>query len=79
MKFRFLSAPIEIIGHDGKVSALKVEVMELGEPDEKGRRRPIGTGKFETIELDSVIGVIGQTVDWGGLDVGRLVTTSLTP
>ena len=75
VKFRFLSAPIEIIGHEGKVSALKVEAMELGEPDEKGRRRPIGTGKFETIELDSVIGAIGQTVDWGGLDVGRLVTT----
>ena len=75
VKFRFLSAPIEIIGHDGKVSALKVEAMELGEPDEKGRHRPIGTGKFETIELDSVIGAIGQTVDWGGLDVGRLVTT----
>ena len=75
VKFRFLNAPVEIIGHDGKVSALKVEAMELGEPDEKGRRRPIGTGKFETIELDSVIGAIGQTVDWGGLDVGRLVTT----
>ena len=75
VKFRFLNAPVEIIGRDGKVSALKVEAMELGEPDEKGRRRPIGTGKFETIELDSVIGAIGQTVDWGGLDVGRLVTT----
>lgn len=75
VKFRFLNAPVDIIGRDGKVSALKVEAMELGEPDEKGRRRPIGTGKFETIELDSVIGAIGQTVDWGGLDVGRLVTT----
>ena len=75
VKFRFLSAPVEITGRDGKVSALRVEVMELGEPDEKGRRRPVGTGKFETIELDSVIGAIGQTVDWGGLDVGRLVTT----
>ena len=75
VKFRFLSAPVEITGRDGKVSALKVEVMELGEPDEKGRRRPVGTGRFETIELDSVIGAIGQTVDWGGLDVGRLVTT----
>ena len=75
VKFRFLNAPVEIIGRDGKVSALKVEAMELGEPDEKGRRRPIGTGKFETIELDSVIGAIGQTVYWGGLDVGRLVTT----
>ena len=75
VKFRFLNAPVEIIGRDGKVSALKVEVMELGEPDEKGRRISVGTGKFETIELDSVIGAIGQTVDWGGLDVGRLVTT----
>ena len=75
VKFRFLNAPVEIIGRDGKVSALKVEAMELGEPDEKGRRRPVGTGRFETIELDSVIGAIGQTVDWGGLDVGRLVTT----
>ena len=75
VKFRFLNAPVEIIGHDGKVSALKVEAMELGEPDEKGRRISVGTGKFETIELDSVIGAIGQTVDWGGLDVGRLVTT----
>ena len=56
VKFRFLNAPVEIIGRDGKVSALKVEAMELGEPDEKGRRSPIGTGKFETIELDSVIG-----------------------
>ena len=75
VKFRFLNAPVEIIGRDGKVGALKVEAMELGEPDEKGRRISVGTGKFETIELDSVIGAIGQTVDWGGLDVGRLVTT----
>ena len=75
VKFRFLGSPVEITGRDGKVSALKVEAMELGEPDEKGRRISVGTGKFETIELDSVIGAIGQTVDWGGLDVGRLVTT----
>ena len=75
VKFRFLNAPVEIIGRDGKGSALKVEAMELGKPDEKGRRISVGTGKFETIELDSVIGAIGQTVDWGGLDVGRLVTT----
>ena len=75
VKFRFLGSPVEITGRDGKVIALKVEAMELGEPDEKGRRISVGTGKFETIELDSVIGAIGQTVDWGGLDVGRLVTT----
>ena len=75
VKFRFLSAPVEIIGTDGRVSAIKIEKMELGEPDERGRRKPVGTGKFEIVEIDSVIGAVGQTVDWGTLDVGALKTT----
>ena len=74
-KFRFLSAPVEIIGTDGRVSAIKIEKMALGEPDEKGRRKPVGTGEFEIVEIDSVIGAVGQTVDWGTLDVGALKTT----
>ena len=75
VQFRFLNAPVAIEGKDGKVSALKVEIMELGEPDEKGRRKPVGTGKFETIAVSSVIAAIGQVVDWGTLDVGALETT----
>ena len=75
VKFRFLCAPVEILGEKGKATAIKVETMTLGEPDEKGRRKPVGTGEFETIALDSVIGAIGQTVDWGTLDVGALTTT----
>ena len=67
VKFRFLSAPAEIVGKDGKVCAIRVERMELGEPDEKGRRTPVGTGEFETIEVDSVIGAVGQKVDLGGI------------
>ncbi len=74
VKFCFLNAPAEIIGKDGKVCGLKVELMELGEPDEKGRRSPVGTGKFETIEVDSVLSAVGQVIDWGGLDVGALKT-----
>ena len=65
VKFRFLSAPVEILGEKGKATAIKVETMTLGEPDEKGRRKPVGTGKFETIEVTSVIGAIGQRVDLG--------------
>ena len=72
VQFRFLNAPVEILGSNGKVNALKVEIMELGEPDEKGRRSPVGTGRFEIVEIDSVIGAIGQTVDWDSLDVGSL-------
>ena len=67
VKFLFLNSPAEIIGEGGRVKALKVEVMELGEPDEKGRRKPVGTGKFETIEVSAVIGAIGQKVDLGGI------------
>ena len=75
VRFRFLTAPVEILGVDGKVTGIRVERMALGEPDEKGRRKPVGTGEFETIALDSVIGAIGQTVDWGTLDTGALTTT----
>ena len=75
VRFRFLAAPVEFLGEEGKVKVVRVELMELGEPDEKGRRKPVGTGKYETIEVDSVIGAIGQTVDWGALDTGALVKT----
>ncbi len=67
VKFRFLCAPVEVVGDGEKVSGLKVELMRLGEPDEKGRRKPVGTGKFEVIEVDSVIGAIGQKVDLGSI------------
>lgn len=72
VKFRYLSAPTEILGEAGKVTDIKLEIMELGEPDEKGRRKPVGTGEFETLPIDSVIAAVGQTVDWGGLDTGKL-------
>jgi NADPH-dependent glutamate synthase beta subunit-like oxidoreductase len=75
VQFRFLNAPVEILGENGKVCGVKVEIMELGEPDEKGRRKPVGTGRFETIAVDSVIGAIGQKVDLGSLDLGNVTTT----
>ena len=75
VKFCYLNAPVEITGtKTGKVNGLKVEIMELGEPDEKGRRKPVGTGKFETLKVDSVISAVGQVIDWGELDVGALKT-----
>ena len=67
VQFRFLTNIVEIIGSEGKVSAVKVELMELGEAGPDGRRKPIGTGKFETIAVDSVIGAVGQLVDLGDI------------
>ncbi len=57
--FKFLYAPREIIGEDGYVKAVELEVMELGEPDSSGRRRPVSTGNFETMNLDTVIVALG--------------------
>ena len=59
IEFKFLHAPVEIIGEDGWVKSMKFELMELGEPDASGRQKPIGTGKFVDIELDSVIVSLG--------------------
>ena len=70
--FRFLSAPAEIIGEEGKVTSVKTEIMELGEPDASGRRSPVGTGKFATLKADSVIACIGQKIDFGGISTDKL-------
>jgi glutamate synthase (NADPH/NADH) small chain len=57
--FKFLYAPKEIHGQDGYVKSVELEIMELGEPDESGRRKPLPTGKFETLELDTIIVALG--------------------
>ena len=75
VRFMYLAAPVEVLG-SGKVSGMKVEVMELGEADAKGRRKPVGTGKFEALELDAVISAIGQKIDLGGISAGTGIQLS---
>ena len=63
VNFRFLVNPCELIGEDGVLKSVKLQVMELGEPDAGGRRSPVPVeGKFEYIEADSFIAAIGQKV-----------------
>lgn len=57
--FKFLHAPVEIYDKDGYVNGMKFEIMELGEPDASGRRRPVGTGKFVDLDVDTVIVALG--------------------
>ena len=57
--FKFLYAPKEILGENGYVKGVELEVMELGEPDESGRCRPVSTGKTEVMDLDTVIVALG--------------------
>jgi len=59
VNFIFLHAPIEILGKNGSVESMKFEIMELGDPDDSGRRKPFGTNKFITLDLDTVIVALG--------------------
>ena len=62
VKFRFLASPAEISG-EGKAETLKVEIMELN-----AQKKPVGTGKFETIAVSAVISAIGQKIDMCGME-----------
>ncbi|MBN1425937.1 NADPH-dependent glutamate synthase [Candidatus Fermentibacteria bacterium] len=85
VKFHLLTAPIRFIGDDqGFVNAMECIRMELGEPDDSGRRRPVPMAGSEFImEVDTVVVAIGQspnpvvrqsepglaTTKWGGIIV----------
>jgi len=73
VNFKFLTNPAKIIGKDGKVTQIKLQVMELGEPDADGRRSPVAVeGKFETLDVDTVITAIGQKVNVNGFEQLKL-------
>lgn len=82
--FKLLTNPTRINGEDGWVTSMECVEMELGEPDDSGRRRPIvKEGSEFTIETGTVIVSIGQspnplirqttpgleTQKWGGIIV----------
>ncbi len=57
--FKLLHSPVEILGEDGYVKGMNLEVMELGEPDESGRRKPVPTGEIVKMDVDTVIIALG--------------------
>ena len=62
IKFSLLTNPVEFIGENGKVSAVKVVKMELGAPDNSGRRRPVPiAGSEYDISCDQVIVALGTS------------------
>lgn len=66
----FLAAPVGFIkGDDGKVTAMEAIRMELGEPDDSGRRRPIPIegSEFE-IPASAVISAVSQQPDFTGFE-----------
>lgn len=63
IEFKFLTAPLEVLGtEDGWVRGLKCIEMELGEPDQSGRRRPVKIeGSEHDLDVDCVIVSIGTS------------------
>ncbi len=99
--FRLLNNPVEILGYhnpddrrdpkNGCVEAIKCIKMQLGEPDENGRRRPVAIeGSEFTLDVDTVIMAIGTSPNplikdtteglevnrWGGIIVNEDNLTS---
>ncbi len=67
--FKFLTNPAEIIAENGKIKAVKLQIMELSEADSSGRRKPVPVeGKFEMLQVDTVISAIGQKGDLEGFE-----------
>ena len=95
IKFKLLNNPVRIIGDDHhRVVAMECIKMELGEPDDSGRRRPIPIkGSEFTMELDTVIVAIGnkpnplipqtmpelETTKWGTIVVDEETMVTSVP
>lgn len=91
--FEMLVAPIEVLGDEKKwVAGLRCQRMELGEPDDSGRRRPVPVpGSEFVIECDVVVVAIGTRANplltntcpdlklnrWGNIEVDADGMTSI--
>lgn len=79
VEFMTLHNPIEYIGDEnGRVKQMRLQKMELGEPDASGRRRPVAIeGAIETIDVDEVIVSVGVSPNplipraFSGLEVSK--------
>lgn len=62
IEFRFLEAPVAVTGNSkGWVTHIELIKMQLGEPDESGRRRPVPIENSNyTLAVDTVVVAIGQ-------------------
>jgi glutamate synthase (NADPH/NADH) small chain len=92
VEFHWLSTPVEILGdEDGNARGMRCIHMELGEPDDSGRRRPVAVeGSDYEFKADMIVyaigtsanPIIGQTSNiklnkWGFIDVDENLATSL--
>jgi NADPH-dependent glutamate synthase beta subunit-like oxidoreductase len=69
VKIEFLAAPAQIYSNNGTATGMKCQRMELGEPDDSGRRRPVPI-EGDTFDLDftCLIAAVSQAPDFKGFE-----------
>ena len=61
VRFEMLTTPLEFVGEDGWLEGVRVQRMELGEPDTDGRRRPVPlAGSEEEFQADVAVIAVGN-------------------
>jgi NADPH-dependent glutamate synthase beta subunit-like oxidoreductase/Pyruvate/2-oxoacid:ferredoxin oxidoreductase delta subunit len=64
IKFKFLATPVEVSSKNGRLSEIRCQEMELGAPDDSGRRRPVPKADaFFTMQTSSLLVAIGEQPD----------------
>src|SRR4030043_503727 len=86
IKIQILTAPVEGVAKDGRVSGVRCIRMELGEPDASGRRRPTPIkGSEYIIPADVMIAAVAQAPEISfldeshGLDITNKGTVAVAP
>ncbi|MGI9529252.1 MAG: NAD(P)-dependent oxidoreductase, partial [Acidimicrobiia bacterium] len=94
VRFRFLVGPLRFNGQDGWLDGVTIQQMELGEPDEEGRARPIALeGAIEDMACEVAIVAIGNrpnpiltkatpdldTTSWGTIETDAASGTTSVP
>ena len=93
VEFLNLTNPVEYFADEkGRVNKMRLQLMELGEPDESGRRKPVEIeGAFEDIDVDLVIVAVGVSPNplipsclpelkvsrWGTIEVNEHMQSSI--
>ena len=94
VKFQLLTAPLSFYGEADQVKGIKCVKMQLGEPDQSGRRRPVPVASSEyNMEADMIITATGQKLEkssvadspeiilnqWGAIEVNQATMQGQTP
>ncbi|HUT15438.1 MAG TPA: NAD(P)-binding protein [Anaerolineae bacterium] len=64
VQIEYVTAPVEVLTTDGRVTGIRCVGMRLGAPDQSGRRRPEPVaGSEHTMDVDTLIPALGQEAD----------------